>query len=461
MSMIGKMSFFLGLQISQSPRGIFLNQSEYSLKIIKKYGMESCDPVDTPMMGKSKLDADPQGKEIDPTHYRGMIGSLMYLTSSRPDLVFVDSCIALTAFADVDHVGCQNTKRNYIWKYAAVGVSSRSNKEKEIKSGKGGKPKTSFEEPLVLELKDLSSHLEYAFLESESKLPVIISSDFIGNEKEKLIEVLKANKEAITWKISDIKAPEDQEKMTFTCPYGTFTYRRMPFGLCNAPGKFQRCMIAIFHDMESNLVLNWEKYHFMVKEGIVLGHKISKNGIEVDKAKNLQFELMCDVSNYAVGAVLGQRRDKKFRPIYYASKTLNEAQQNYTTTEKELLAVVFSFDKFMSYLVLSKTIVFTDHVALRYLFNKQDTKPNLIHWILLIQEIDIEIKDNSGAENVEVDHLSRLENPYAKKLNECGINDRFLFESLMYAYGNDEYPWFANIANYLAKGTLLKGMTYQ
>ncbi|GKB45763.1 hypothetical protein Tco_0896516 [Tanacetum coccineum] len=164
-------------------------------------------------------------------------------------------------------------------------VSSRSNKEKEIKSGKGGKPKTSFEEPLVLELKDLSSHLEYAFLESESKLPVIISSDFIGNEKEKLIEVLKANKEAITWKISDIKAPEDQEKMTFTCPYGTFTYRRMPFGLCNAPGKFQRCMIAIFHDMESNLVLNWEKYHFMVKEGIVLGHKISKNGIEVDKAK--------------------------------------------------------------------------------------------------------------------------------------------------------------------------------
>ncbi|GKE78716.1 retrovirus-related pol polyprotein from transposon TNT 1-94, partial [Tanacetum coccineum] len=88
MSMIGKMSFFLGLQISQSPRGIFLNQSKYALEIIKKYDMETSDPVDTPMVEKSKLDEDPQGKEVDPIGYHGMIGSLMYLTSSRPDLQF-------------------------------------------------------------------------------------------------------------------------------------------------------------------------------------------------------------------------------------------------------------------------------------------------------------------------------------------------------------------------------------
>ncbi|GJZ65286.1 retrovirus-related pol polyprotein from transposon TNT 1-94 [Tanacetum coccineum] len=121
MSMGGKMSFFLGLQISQSPRGIFFNQSKYALEIIKKYGMESCDPVDTPMVEKSKLDADLQGKEVDPTRYCGMIGSFMYLTSSRPDLVFVvcmclwyskDSCIALTAYADADHAGCQDTRRS-------------------------------------------------------------------------------------------------------------------------------------------------------------------------------------------------------------------------------------------------------------------------------------------------------------------------------------------------------------
>ncbi|GJX74297.1 reverse transcriptase domain-containing protein, partial [Tanacetum coccineum] len=202
--------------------------------------------------------------------------------------------------------------------------------------------------------------------------------------------------------------PHDQEKTTFTCPYGMFAYRRMPFGLCNAPGTFQRCMMAIFHDMiektmevfmddflvfgnsfenylyrvdkmlqrceDTNLCLNWEKSHFMVKEGIVLGHKISKKGIEVDKHKidviaklphpttvkafqtlkkklteapiliapnwDLPFELMCDASDFAIGAVLGKRHEKHFRPIYYASKTMNEAKSHYTTTEKEMLAVV-------------------------------------------------------------------------------------------------------------------------
>ncbi|GJW65709.1 retrovirus-related pol polyprotein from transposon TNT 1-94 [Tanacetum coccineum] len=110
MSKMGKMSFFLGLQISQSPRGIFLNQSKYALEIIKKYGMETSDPVGTPMLEKSKLDADPQGKEVNPTCYHGIIGSLMYLTSSILDLK--DSYIALTAFADADHASCQETRRS-------------------------------------------------------------------------------------------------------------------------------------------------------------------------------------------------------------------------------------------------------------------------------------------------------------------------------------------------------------
>ena len=238
--------------------------------------------------------------------------------------------------------------------------------------------------------------------------------------------------------------PEDQEKTTFTCPYGTFAYRRMPFGLCNAPATFQRCMMSIFSDMvekfieifmddfsvfgpsfdmcltnlsqvlqrceETNLVLNWEKCHFMVQEGVVLGHKISSRGIEVDKAKvevieklppptsvkgvksflghagfyrrfikdfskitkplcnllikdapfkitdecliafnrlkrelisapiitapdwNLPFELMCDASDYAIGAVLGQRKENRLHVVYYASRTLNNTQLNFATT---------------------------------------------------------------------------------------------------------------------------------
>ena len=355
-------------------------------------------------------------------------------------------------------------------------------------------------------------------------------------------------------------APEDQEKTTFTCPYGTFAYRRMSFGLCNAPATFQRCMMAIFSDLvektmeifmddfsvfgdsfneclehlkavlqrceETSLVLNWEKCHFMVTEGIVLGHKVSKDGIEVDKAKveviqnlpypvsvkgvrsflghagfyrrfikdfskitkplcflltkdvtfnftdecksafnrlkkelisvpiltvpdwNLPFELMYDASNKAIGAVLGQRKDKKLHAIYYASKTLDDAQINYATTEKELLAVVYACEKFRPYLVASKAIIYTDHAALKYLMAKKDAKPRLIRWILLLQEFNIEIRDKKGSENLVADHLSRLESEPPREQDDLPLNESFPDEQLFAV--NSTNPWFADIVNFLA-----------
>jgi len=216
---------------------------------------------------------------------------------------------------------------------------------------------------------------------------------------------------------------------------------------------FDNCLANLEKVLERceqvNLVLNWEKCHFMVREGIVLGHLVSKRGIEVDKAKieiiekmlaptsikeirsflghagfyrcfikdfssitkpltslllkdayfifdepclkafcrlkevsvtapiiqppdwNLPFEIMYDSSDYAVGAVLGQRKDKKMHTIYYVSKTLDEAQVNYATTEKESLAVVYAIDKFRQYLVGSKIIVYTDHSAIKYMLKKK------------------------------------------------------------------------------------------
>nr|GEW89868.1 reverse transcriptase domain-containing protein [Tanacetum cinerariifolium] len=185
--------------------------------------------------------------------------------------------------------------------------------------------------------------------------------------------------------------PRDQETTTFTCPYGTFAYRRMPFGLCNAP--------------DTNLCLNWEKSHFMVKEGIVLGHKISKNGIEVDKAK---VDVIAKLPHPTTvkGAVLGQHHEKHFKPIHYASKTMTDAEFNYTTTEKEMLAVVYAFKKFRSYLIMNKSIVYTDHSALKYLFAKKDAKARLLQWVLLLQEFDFKVLDIKGAENLAADHLS-------------------------------------------------------
>nr|GEV86484.1 reverse transcriptase domain-containing protein [Tanacetum cinerariifolium] len=310
---------------------------------------------------------------------------------------------------------------------------------------------------------------------------------------------------------------KDQEKTTFTCPYGAFAYKRMPFGLCNAPGTFQRCMMAIFHDMieqtmevfiddfsifgdsfstcltnlekivkrceDTKLALNWVKSHFMVKEGIVLGHRILKKGIEVDKAKidvisklphpttvkgiisflghagfyrrfikyfskisrpmthlleknapfifsmivengysrkrqkqsqkttkpsmkwkrskktksfeaksqkskPEPFELMCDASDFAVGAVLGQRIEKHF------------------------------------------SIVYTDHSAFKYLFAKKDAKAILLRWILLLQEFDFKVIDTKGAENYAADHLSRLKNLYENFFDPKEINEFFPHEMI-------------------------------
>nr|GEV77053.1 reverse transcriptase domain-containing protein, chloroplastic [Tanacetum cinerariifolium] len=333
---------------------------------------------------------------------------------------------------------------------------------KELKIYEAKYEKSSIDEPPEVELKDLPPHLEYAFLEGDDKLSVIIEKDLSLEEKTALITVLKSHKRAIAWKLFDIKGidPEfctykilmeedfepvvqhqrminpkihdvikqeviklldagliypisdspwvsplhcvpkkggftvvenkenelipnhlvtgwrvyidyhklndatrkdhfplpfmDQmlerlEKTTFTCPYGTFTYRRMPFELCNAPGTFQSPR---------------------------------------------------------------ERQDKHFRPIQYASKTMTEEESNYTITEKEMLAVVYAFEKFWSYLIMNKSIMYTDHSALKYLFAKKDSKARLLRWVLLLQEFTFKVIDTKGAENLAADHLSRLENPH-------------------------------------------------
>ena len=124
-----------------------------------------------------------------------------------------------------------------------------------------------------------------------------------------------------------------------------------------------------------------------------------------------EFEIMCDASDYVMGAVLGQRIDKMFKPIYYARKTFNEAQDNYSTTEKGMLAIVFSCENFRPYILGYHVIIHTDHAAIKYLMAKKEAKPRLIRWVLLLHEFDLEIKDKKGCDNVIADHLSRVEKP--------------------------------------------------
>ncbi|MCO6517182.1 MAG: Ty3/Gypsy family RNase HI domain-containing protein, partial [Snodgrassella sp.] len=192
-----------------------------------------------------------------------------------------------------------------------------------------------------------------------------------------------------------------------------------------------------------------------------LKKKLTEAPILVALDWDLPFELMCDASDFAIGAVLGQRKTKHFQPIHYASKTLTEAQAHYTTTEKELLAVVYAFEKFRPYLILTKCIVYTDHSALKYLFAKQDAKPRLLRWVLLLQEFDIIIRDKKGAENLAADHLSRLENPHHGVLEKKEINETFPLETLnvISSRGDPSTPWFADFANYHAGNFVVKGMS--
>ncbi|GJV36240.1 reverse transcriptase domain-containing protein [Tanacetum coccineum] len=142
---------------------------------------------------------------------------------------------------------------------------------------------------------------------------------------------------------------------------------------------------------------------------------------------------------------------------------MTDAQAHYTTTEKELLAMVYAFEKFWPYLVLSKTIVYTDHSALKYLLTKKDTKPRLLRWILLLQKFDVIICDKKGAENLDADHLSRLDNRHEGDLEKKEINETFPLETLgkISSHNDSSTPWFADIANYHAGNFLVKGMSSQ
>ncbi|GJT19641.1 reverse transcriptase domain-containing protein [Tanacetum coccineum] len=222
--------------------------------------------------------------------------------------------------------------------------------------------------------------------------------------------------------------PNDQEKTTFTCPFGTYAYRRMPFGLCNAPATFQRCILAIFHDMieesvEAHLVLNWAKCHFMVKEGIVLGHKVSSARLEVDKAKIDVISKLPPLTNI---------KDTPFKFDDKCQKAFESLKEKLTCAP-----VIVSLNWNLPFELMCDASDFA---------------------VGSVLEFDIEIKDRKGTENVAADHLSRIENDETSDDSE--VDDNFPGETLMEINTKDK-PWFAYFANYLVDNIIPKGMTYQ
>ncbi|GKB36525.1 reverse transcriptase domain-containing protein [Tanacetum coccineum] len=220
---------------------------------------------------------------------------------------------------------------------------------------------------------------------------------------------------------------------------------------------------------DTNLCLNWEKSHFMVKEGIVLGHKISKNRIEVDKAKvDVIAKLPHPTTVKGVQSFLGHAAFETLKkklteaPIFIAPDW-DLPFELMCDASDFAITVVYAFERFRSYLILNKSIVYTDHSALKYLFAKKYSKARLLRWVLLLQEFKFKVIDTKGAENLTVDHLSRLENPYENVLDSKEINETFPIETLNMVtfYSDLSTPCFANFANYHAGNFIVKGMTSQ
>nr|GEW56916.1 reverse transcriptase domain-containing protein [Tanacetum cinerariifolium] len=291
------------------------------------------------------------------------------------------------------------------------------------------KNQSSDDEPPEVELKELAPHLEYAFLGENEKWPVIIAKDLNVNEKSALINVLKLRRKAIAWKLTDIRGIDPE-----------FCSHKILLEEDFSPKvQSQRRVNPKIHDVIKKEVKK------LLDAGLIYPisdspwvnpvHCVPKKGAPILIAPNWDqpFELMCDASDYAVGVVLGQRIEKHFRPIHYASKTMNQAEANYTTTEKEMLAVVYAFEKFHSYLIMNKSI-----------------------------EFDFKVIDNKGAENYAADHLSRLENPYENIFDPKEINETLPLESIIkIAHQDPSTPWFADFTNYHTGNFIIKGMTTQ
>nr|GEX15662.1 DNA-directed DNA polymerase [Tanacetum cinerariifolium] len=313
----------------------------------------------------------------------------------------------------------------------------------DLKKGEVAKAKSSIEEPPESELKYLPSHLEYAYLEGADKLPVIIAKDLKDDEKSPLKDYKPTVQSQR--RVNPIHEVIKKEVIKLLDAGMIYSISDSPWvsPIHCVPKKGGITIV----ENENNELIPTRLVTDCIDAFEILKKKLTEAPILVIPDWNLPFELMCDASDFAIGGVSRQRKTKHFQPLHYASKTMTKAQIHYTTTEKEMLDVVYAFEKFRPYLVLSKSIVYTDHSALKYLLSKQDAKSRLLRWVLLLQEFDIIIYDKKGTENL-AEKLC-LDLRILIRIGQVEVSNRGLKRILKRTVGENHALWLKKLEDAL------------
>ncbi|GKB45272.1 putative reverse transcriptase domain-containing protein, partial [Tanacetum coccineum] len=470
MSMMGEITFFLGLQVNQSPCGIFINQSNYVLEILKKYGMETCDPVGTPMEIKHKLDLDQNGTLVNATKYHSMFGALMYLTSSRPNIVHAtylyaryqakptekhlkevkrifrylrgtvnmglcytkDSGFELTRFSDVDYAGCKDTFKITSGGAQFLGlqmVAASSPCRVKIQDLMLNQQRLTHDESSSTRVKftvmpfgltkapaTQEEHVEHLrlvleLLKKEKLYAKFSKCELWVREVQFLGHVINGNRIHVDRSkieaVKNWKAPRTLSEVCLFLGLGGYYHRFFE--------NFSKIAKSLTILTQKCKTFDWGEEQELafqtLKDKLCNAHVLALfDGLEY-------FVVYCDASSLGLGCVLMQRG----KVIAYASRQLKIHEKNYTTHDLELGAVVFALKIWRHYPYGTKSVIYTDHKSLQHIFSQKELNMRQRRWIKLFSDYDCEIRYHPGKVNVVADALSRKEREKPKRVRAMNM----------------------------------------
>ncbi|KAG7585690.1 Reverse transcriptase RNA-dependent DNA polymerase [Arabidopsis thaliana x Arabidopsis arenosa] len=436
---LGELKYFLGIEVCRSKEGLFLSQRKYTLDLLSQVGKLGAKPAKTPLEDdykanrKGELDNKPFE---DVTKYRRLVGKLIYLTITRPDICFAVNVVSQHMQAPTLHHWNMVTRiLKYLKGAPGQGIWMGCNKNTELVGY--------CDADYAGDTKDRRSTTGYC---------TFIGGNLVTwrSKKQKVVSLSSAEAEyramrKLTTELMWLKA--------LLKDFGIDTSKPITMH-CDNQAAIHIASNSVFHERTKHIEVDCHKVREQVQLGVILPCYTESE------------EQLADIFTKGASTKVFPFSQPNLHIL--TSRTLDDAQVRYATTEKELMAVVFAFEKFRSYLVGSKVTVYTDHAALRHIYAKKDTKPRLLRWILLLQEFDMEIVDKKGIENGVADHLSRMRIEDGIPINDSMPEEQLLaFKCYKMVYNKKEFeeacavkeeecPWYADLVNYLICGEIPK-----